>query len=477
MKKLLCLWTICLALVLLAGVACAGTPGADCYMISDGNIQLDIPYGWQYGSGTDDGFFSGVMLNENGLYAMVAMIPEDYEEPQNAEVSVADFWEEGKAVMAGGETASSRVLERYTIDDLPAARVNMVGQGFEMIWVADAGDLYFFMYPVDDRDENFAQQVRDVGASLHVIDAHTPVACDEADYAFVQGKEGATITAYTGEKTRIRVPDTLAGRPVVAIGDTAFYETAVRHVEIPDSVKTLGGWCFSGCTELRTLVVGNGVSALPDGALESCFHLHDLTLPETMTRIGASAFWGNMCLETVRLPAALEEIGTNNFVMCPWLERFIVDDDCPGVRTEDDGAVLLTRDGKRLICYAAWQERTAYTVPEGVETADFEAFADTELEEVTFPEGFRVLGGGAFSRAMSLKRVTFPSTIEVIGLVEGLTASSLETGEKQEVTSATIPISSVDPVIVGYPGTPAQTYAEEHNLEFVPLSDGGESEP
>lgn len=473
MKRSLCMWTICLVLMLLAGVACAGTPGADCYMISDGNIQLDIPYGWQYGGGMEAGFYSGVMLNEDGRYAMVTMIPEDYAEPRNAEVSLAGFWEEGKAVMAGGETASSRVLERYTIDDLPAARVNMIGQGFEMIWVADEGDLYFIMYPVDDKD--FAQQMREIGASLHVIDARTPVASDEADYAFVQGKEGATITAYIGEKTRVCVPDTLAGRPVVSISHGAFYETAVRHVEIPESVRELGEGCFSGCTELRTLVVGGGVDVLPDGALESCFHLHDLTLPETMTHIGTGVFWGNMCLENVRLPAALEEIGTNNFVMCPWLEQFIVDDDCPGVRAEDNGAVLLTRDGKRLICYAAWQERTAYTVPDGVETVDFEAFADTVLEEVTFPEGFRVLGGGAFSRAMSLKRVTFPSTIEVIGLVEGLTVSSLETGERKDVASATIPISSVDPVIVGYPGTPAQTYAEENNLDFELLPGGGES--
>ena len=50
-----------------------------------------------------------------------------------------------------------------------------------------------------------------------------------------------------------------------------------------------------------------------DSALCNCSSLTDLTLPETVERIGSMAFWGCTGLKTLRIPAAVQSLGQMPF--------------------------------------------------------------------------------------------------------------------------------------------------------------------
>lgn len=54
-----------------------------------------------------------------------------------------------------------------TINDMPAVLVEMNGQGFDILWIGDSGDLYFFLFPNDD--DALVQQMIAVAQSLCVF--------------------------------------------------------------------------------------------------------------------------------------------------------------------------------------------------------------------------------------------------------------------------------------------------------------------
>lgn len=478
MKKTLALLLALLMLLAALPAAAQGSklPLYEVYPVNAGeNIWFEVSTRYEAfetpGSFPVIGVIDPEATNIMAANAVFACIPEGLV-IRPGDMDVRGFAQEGRAVLAGTEnTGSSRVIERYEINDLPAVRVEMLGQGYEMIWVGDDGDMYFFMYPT--ADSTFAQDMRDMAATLHLVSANTLARCDAADYEYTADDEGVTITGYTGDAVRVAIPEAIDGKPVVALGEMAFYETDVTWLSIPDSVTTIGRYCFGGCTLLQTLRLPASLTEIPDGMLESCFRLLALDIPEGVKSIGSGVFWGNFYLETLHLPASLETLGGFNFVNEELLERFTVAEGNTAFKTLDDGAVLLSADGKRLIRYCGWQERASYTIPEGVEVIDSFAFADWgQLRNVIVPEGVVTIEGSAFIGLRGLQSLTLPASAVNLGVLNpekmGSVAISPLSAESEESAAQQGGTASIcgDVVIIAPEGSAAQAYAEQFNLIF-----------
>lgn len=460
MKKFL---AMLLVLLLMAPCALAAEPYLPFYSAypasPDDNAWLEIPNEYEFFVIPMSYSMAYVMdpyemsMDRIGIFVHV---PEGYVR-QPGDEDMTGFAEDGRKVFAGADdTGVSTVIERYEINDLPAVRVDMTGQGYEMIWVADGGDMYFFMYPL--ADDGFAETMRRVADSFHLVQAKTAPTSNPADYEYTSDERGVTITRYIGGKRRVEVPAEIDGQPVVALADHAFYETLVSWVSIPDSVQEIGEFCFSGCPLLQTLHLPQGLTEIPDCMLESCFRLLEIDIPDTVTTIGEGVFWGNSYLLELRLPASLETLEGMNFVMAPCLERFIVPEENQHFATQDEGRVLLSADGKRFIHYCAWQERTSYAIPDGVEHIDSFAFQDMgALTEIIVPEGVTTIEAGAFLHAYMLRRLVLPaSAVELGAGPDGGTGSIVGTA-----------------AIVAPEGSAAQAYAQQFNnaFEAVPAAE------
>ena len=94
----------------------------------------------------------------------------------------------------------------------------------------------------------------------------------------------------------------------VAGGTVNAADTAAIRSRFADTLKTLD---FSG-----TAFDGN---AVPDGALVNCYVLTDLILPDSVTAIGAEAFYWCIGLTDVTLPAGITDIGYAAFYQCTGL--------------------------------------------------------------------------------------------------------------------------------------------------------------
>ena len=84
----------------------------------------------------------------------------------------------------------------------------------------------------------------------------------------------------------IIIPDT-----VVSIGDKAFENcTKAETAYVPSSVTAFGNSVFSGCTSLKTVTIDAPIEKF--GGFGGCNALTEIILPETITSVSDSAFFG-----------------------------------------------------------------------------------------------------------------------------------------------------------------------------------------
>ncbi len=109
----------------------------------------------------------------------------------------------------------------------------------------------------------------------------------------------------------VAIPATLGDYSVKMIANQSFFCcTNLTRVVIPGSVVSLGtdhGYgVFEGCTSLTNVVLGSGMSYLPDYTFYGCESLTRVTIPDSVTNVGELVFWQCSALATISIPAHLE---------------------------------------------------------------------------------------------------------------------------------------------------------------------------
>ena len=86
---------------------------------------------------------------------------------------------------------------------------------------------------------------------------------------------------------------------VYEIGESAFANSNVVSVVIPDSVTYIGHGAFSDCRDLVSVTIGSGMTGIGSEAFSSCTELTSITFPESVTSIGGVAFYRCIALTSV----------------------------------------------------------------------------------------------------------------------------------------------------------------------------------
>lgn len=108
------------------------------------------------------------------------------------------------------------------------------------------------------------------GTQAPSADADAPEA-ERETFRFRIENGSATLIAYTGKETDVRIPSHTEGVPVTAIGDRAFENNLqIESVAIPDGVLTLGWFAFSGCIRLASVSLPESVRSISYGAFANC---------------------------------------------------------------------------------------------------------------------------------------------------------------------------------------------------------------
>jgi hypothetical protein len=248
-----------------------------------------------------------------------------------------------------------------------------------------------------------------------------------------------------------------------------------KNTVIPNTVTTIGGSAFYGCTGLTSITIPSGVSTIGHSAFNYCNGLTSITIPGTVTSIGSSAFSGCSGLTEMTVlattPPTLDTYAFQNVptdipvtVPCEALAAYqnynntnqpwggftnIVGDGCDPVIVFEDPAV-------KAVCVANWDTNSdgELSYPEAAEVtslggvfqgnAGITSFDELQyftsvtviqvsafsgcsgLESVTLPDALTTIGSNAFRDCSSLESITLPDALTTIGSNAFRDCSSLE---------------------------------------------------
>ena len=133
-----------------------------------------------------------------------------------------------------------------------------------------------------------------------------------------------TITGFDDSVTEVEIPSEIDGKPVTAIGSSAFSSKKIKSVTIPDSVIEIGSSAFSSCTDLQSVKLSSNVSIIGGSAFSGCTGLMEITIPNGVTSIGNQAFDGCIGLKSITFPDTLTIIDNHAFRNCSSLESVTI---------------------------------------------------------------------------------------------------------------------------------------------------------
>jgi hypothetical protein len=95
-----------------------------------------------------------------------------------------------------------------------------------------------------------------------------------------------------------------------------FQNAKFTEVIIGDSVTEIGASAFYGCSNLESITIPEGVTSIREGTFKSCSSLTSVTIPNSVTSIGEYAFKGCKNLTTITIPNSVTSIGNSAFYDC-----------------------------------------------------------------------------------------------------------------------------------------------------------------
>ena len=91
-------------------------------------------------------------------------------------------------------------------------------------------------------------------------------------------------------------------------------------LKLPDSLETVGGHAFQGCTNLAFVYIPDDLETIGESAFRDCPNIYFNRLPWDLSSIGASAFSGCEKLDLSEIPANVSVIEPETFYGCKGLK-------------------------------------------------------------------------------------------------------------------------------------------------------------
>ena len=222
----------------------------------------------------------------------------------------------------------------------------------------------------------------------------------------------------------VTVPGTLEGKTVVSLGNNAFKGASnITSVVIPESIKEIGLWAFSGCTSLSNVNLGN-VEKLSNMAFNNCTALTSIKLPKTLTKIASGApFSGCTNLKHIELENGMTVIPNYVCASTPITEITIPNtvkeiglwafSDCTSLSNVNLGNVEKLSDKAFNNCTALTSIKLPKTLTKIASGAPFSGC--TNLKHIELENGMTVIPNYVCA-STPITEITIPNTVKEIGL-------------------------------------------------------------
>lgn len=216
------------------------------------------------------------------------------------------------------------------------------------------------------------------------------------------------------------------------LGDQLFsYLPNLVSAQLPQSAA-LGSFLFSNCKSLQSVRLPAGLEEIPHSTFSDS-GLTQFDVPPGVKTIAHSAFFGCKALKTITLPEGLETIGLAAFQGCSALEKMVLPESVSFIS---------------MVSFKDCSALREINIPRNVSEIVTEAFENcTSLERIVLPNGIETIAVGAFRGCSSLKDITIPYSVT-------------------EVKSSAFYGVSSEFKILCTQGGPMHKYARDNNMPF-----------
>ena len=260
-------------------------------------------------------------------------------------------------------------------------------------------------------------------------------------YAYKENEDGtATITDFLGPVDSaatpapytITVPTKLDGRKVTGLGESSFSGTYS-----PDHPKNYT--LLSFCNQIQSVTIPESVTSIGKSAFEHCSNLDSLTIKGVATSIGAYAFASCTSLTSLSLVGSFQTIGDYAFSDCG-MTSLTIDANITSIgefafSSNSLTSLSLTGNVQKIgdYAFAFCTSLTSLLLTGNVQKIGDYAFSScSSLYTATLSKSLTSIGSHAFDSCTSLDSIEIPGKVTEIGdyafTEAGLTSATIDEG-------------------------------------------------
>ena len=289
---------------------------------------------------------------------------------------------------------------------------------------------------------------------------------------------------------------------LIEIGFCAFSKTAITEIIFPRTLTKVVHGLYE--CNVETVIFEDGITEIPNYVCENAKCLKTVELPNSVTTIGFSAFWGCTMLESVNIPDSVTDIKSGAFNNCSALETIVLPEGLktigsgcfsksgiinvkiPSTLTEGAGAFgdssLVTAEvasgTERLPkeMFKNAKKLETVTIPDSVKEIAAYAFANDEsLTDITLSAGLSTIQDRAFSGCLKLEQLVIPSKVTRLGscMLENTAVTEIMIPNTVTYAKDAFKNSRIEKAVLesGITKLPDKIFSEAESLSEVDLPD------
>ena len=191
-----------------------------------------------------------------------------------------------------------------------------------------------------------------------------------------------------------------------------------KNTIIPNSVTSIGSSAFYGCISLTSVTIPNSVTSIGSYAFDGCSGLTSVTIPNSVTSIGGGAFSGCSGLTSVTIGNSVTSIGSSAFYGCSGLTSVTIGNSVTSIGSSAFyGCISL--DCVHISNLKAWCG-IKFSGPESnplyyAHHLYLNGINGEEIKDLFIPNSVEFIGSYAFDGCSGLTSVTIPNSVTSIG--------------------------------------------------------------
>ena len=168
--------------------------------------------------------------------------------------------------------------------------------------------------------------------SVKVINSYAFYSCHKiVSIVIPDGVTDIPSNAFQGcmKLISVTIPD-----GVTSIGDYAFANCYdLENITLPEALTSIGERALWACSSIISLTIPEGITEIPSYAF-SCSSLTNITIPDSVVTIGSQAFYCCESATSIKIGKNVKEIGFGAFWGCKIIESILIPASVEEIKTE-----------------------------------------------------------------------------------------------------------------------------------------------